>query len=129
MRRIASVIPLVLLIGAGLIGLKSAQAESALEMASLCRPVAKSKMDADSIVWMPRTYESGMCWGAFAAIQTAFNIGDEGQLYLRVCLPENSTRLQLIRVFLRYVDEHPESEHEDFVIIGILAFREAFPCQ
>ncbi len=70
MRRIGLGVLLVLFIEAGLIGLKTAQAESALEMASLCRPVAKS----DAEVYMPLTFETGRCWGAFAAIGEAFDL-------------------------------------------------------
>ena len=126
MRRIALGVLLVLFIEAGLIGLKSAQAESALQMASLCRPVAKSEVTADGVVLMPSTFAAGQCWGAFAAVQTAFHLRDRS---VGVCLPKESTRLQLIRVFLQYVDQHPESSHEDFVWISILAFDEAFPCE
>jgi len=108
-----------------------AQAESALEMASFCRPVAKSAPDSGGFMYqVPPTFEAGRCWGAFSAIQAALVIGDEERPYLRDCpLPGNSSRLQLIRVFLRYIDQHPESYDENFVLVALSAFDDAFPCQ
>jgi hypothetical protein len=45
-----------------------------------------------------------------------------------VCLPPDSTRKQLVLVFAKYVDEHPETAQRDFVEIAWIAFNRAFPC-
>ena len=127
MRVLGSALALFLFMGT--IGSKSVQAESALEMSSYCKLVAEAQHTGTQIILMPTTYETGRCWGAFAAIQSSFNIGYEAtEPFFEACLPEQSSRQQLVLVFVRYVDENPQSAHEDFFLIAIDAFQDAFPC-
>lgn len=39
-----------------------------------------------------------------------------------------STRLELIKVFLKYIDAHPERGHEEFVFVVLDALWQAYPC-
>ena len=126
---------LPLLVGILLLVLWAApvQAESALEMASFCRPIVGAQAGStEDTLLLPHTYEFGVCWGAFAAIQTALHVSVDPYRKdtpaLKICLPEKSTRAQLVLVFLKYVDDHPESAHEDQFHIVLRAFWEAFPC-
>ena len=108
-----------------------ASAESAAQMASLCRPILTAQMSAEGGILMGQTFEIGMCWGAFATIQEAFAwaSSDLEKRFFGVCFPEKNTRSQLVRIFVRYVDEHPELGHEEFFSVAFTALREVFPCQ
>jgi Rap1a immunity proteins len=49
---------------------------------------------------------------------------------LRVaCLPDNATLLQLARVLVKWLREHPERLHEPKSVLTTAALRDAFPCQ
>ena len=71
------------------------------------------------------------CWGAFGAVQDLIVISDPNtnRPLLQVCAPPNSTRLQLVMIFQKYAERHPERAHEPFGIIVLEALGEAFPCR
>lgn len=105
-----------------------AKAETALQVRSWCHEVADARFTHDGKLYMPQTFDSGFCWGAFAALQNLGDaiVADEKKL-LGFCAP--SDRVQLIKVFMRYVDQHPEIGNRTFAEIAARAFIEAFPCQ
>jgi hypothetical protein len=106
-------------------------AESAEVMLSACREVASARV-SENTAEIPEDFDSGMCWGAFAATQKAIVItnsrnASEGPV-LGVCAPSESNRTQLIAVFIEYARTHPERLHEDFFLVALDALRKAFPC-
>ena len=106
----------------------SASAESASEMLSACRPIAQAPGSRERIA-LQETFESGLCWGAFATIQKIARYADEkGRLFFRVCAPASSRRTQLIAVFVRYAADNPQRLHEDYFRIALDSLQEAFPC-
>lgn len=121
----------ILLAGLGLFGLSLAtdcRGETAKEMLSACRPVADAKV-SNGMVTLPIGFESGVCWGAFSVAQGLLNTSDPGQPpALHVCLPATSTRSQLIGVYVKYVDAHPEKDEDEFVTVLLGATLDAFPC-
>jgi hypothetical protein len=52
----------------------------------------------------------------------------DGRAELLVCAPEKATVFQLIRIFDKYVTEHPEKGHLGFGQVALLALATAFPC-
>jgi hypothetical protein len=48
----------------------TAFAESTAEMLTSCKSLAKAKVEGDYVSFL-RDYPSGMCWGAFSALQGA----------------------------------------------------------
>lgn len=44
------------------------------------------------------------------------------------CLPEGASRMQALRVVVKFLTDHPERLHEHEVNLVIFALREAFPC-
>jgi hypothetical protein len=108
-----------------------AQGQSAQEMRSACREIAAARV-MDHAVTIPQSFDSGVCWGAFAVVQTAVGLIDAGDAsklpFFRVCAPKQSTRTQLIAIFVEYARVHPESLHEEFFFVAIAALRTAFPC-
>lgn len=109
-----------------------ARSESALRMAARCRPAiaaaAAGGTSGGQASGFRDSFESGACWGAFASIQEAFRQADDRGPLFRICLPPQSTRRQLVQVFLRYVDAHPELAHQAYFEVARAAFGEAFPC-
>ena len=87
----------------------SSQAETALEVQSWCTTTANAPLLADGKVGLGTTFDDGFCWGAFAAIQ-------------------DLSRIEYVKIFLRYVDQHPEQLHMDFAGVARRALAAAFPC-
>jgi hypothetical protein len=86
----------------------NAKAETALEVQSWCKDIVNVQLTQDDRVAFQQRYASGFCWGAFGTLQDVSRIPTEidGHLYL-FCPPRNSTRVQFVKVFSRYVDTHP----------------------
>jgi hypothetical protein len=106
-----------------------ADAESALQAIPSCLTVSKGLRPDGKLYFSP---DGQFCWGAFAAIQqfSRLLIADEpGKRSLDICSPETSSRLQMILVFLKYADSHPEVLDQEFPLIARQALREAFPCK
>ena len=91
----------------------SALGQSAHELLSECRPIAKANVSGDYVKF-PKNYETGHCWGTFAVIQEIIVHVDESLPIYRVCAPESSSRSQLITVFVDYAEKNPQRLHEDF---------------
>lgn len=45
-----------------------------------------------------------------------------------VCIPQNSPLVQLARVLVKWLREHPERLHENRGVLVEAAFRDSFPC-
>jgi hypothetical protein len=74
---------------------------------------------------------AAFCWGAFTALRGVTKIlsDDNRTMALHVCAPTESTVSQYIRIFLKYVDDHPELAHQDFDFVALNALMLAFPCK
>jgi hypothetical protein len=46
-----------------------------------------------------------------------------------MCIGEHVTRVQLILVFLKFADDHPELLDQEFPDIARRALMKAFPCK
>ena len=106
-----------------------AKAETALEVQSWCKPFVTAKLGANKRIWAEENEDAGFCWGAFAAIQELSRFRkSSGATMIDVCAPSDSSRLQFIKIFSKYVDDHPANAHETFALIAYLSLSEAFPC-
>ena len=107
-----------------------AKAETALEVKSSCKAVLRVRDSKADYLNLPRNFDAGFCWGAFASLQEISSSFPEGETssLLGCCPPPDSTRLQYIRIFSKYVDDHPEAGQEDFVTVAIQSLQLAFPC-
>jgi hypothetical protein len=108
-----------------------AKAETAAEVRASCKDVLKVKAkQKDDYLNFPSNFETGFCWGAFASLQQISGFFPENgkQSLLGCCPPPDSTRLQYIKIFAKYVDEHPEFGEEDFAAVAIQALQAAYPC-
>ncbi len=103
---------------------------TALEMASYCKLVAEARI-ADRFVYFENSFEAGKCWGFFGAIQQAVRIREESNqnTFLGVCPPPESSLVQMVLIFRRYVEVNPSEGHENAFFVALRALAEAFPCK
>jgi hypothetical protein len=106
------------------------RAETNEEMLSACRPIAEAHMSQGKVA-LPETFEAGVCWGAFAIIQnlTVWVDTKTSKRHFGVCTPANSTRTQLIAIFVEYAKRNPRRYSENFSDVAFDALRESFPCE
>lgn len=111
----------------------SARAYSVLEMHDSCVSLANdTRVLGDGRIIVDQMSGADKCLGAFLVVQKVSTlVYEEDGRYRRmfnVCTPEYSTLLQLVKVYVSYVDDNPRKLHEDFFFVALDALREAFPC-
>ncbi len=98
-------------------------------MHPVSKPVESVKLIGDGLQ-LESTYETGTCWGAFLTFQRLISKADaNGRMLLGVCAPSNSTRTQLVSIFVHYAENHPEQLHKPFVDVALTSLAQAFPCR
>ncbi len=92
-----------------------------------CRDDVRS-MDGDQI--LGDRFDIGYCSGMVNGVRNTidyysllFNIDQ-----MDVCIPIEANAGQLVRVFLKYLDDHPEELHENATGLMIASWSFAFPC-
>ena len=108
-------------------------AESAQRMVSICKPITEAKVGAENRLFFEETFESGICWGAFGALQEVSRVGGTTSPVRPVlplgCIPEGRTRSQMVAVFVEFVRRNPQRMHEEFIFVAMDAMKAAFPCR
>jgi hypothetical protein len=104
----------------------SAHAETAAVMGNYCRAFVTIKVKTDESFMMPSDQDSGICWGAFAAIQSIVNANRDDT---SVCAPANTSRLTIIQWFASYVSAHPEVYNQEFLSIALAAELDRRQCR
>jgi hypothetical protein len=77
------------------------------------------------------TIGAGECYGYFTAIHTLAFLhlsGSAGSLP-NVCMPNGPTKMQLIRIFIKYARDNPQDQHQDAIFGVLTALFRAFPCK
>jgi hypothetical protein len=105
------------------------RAETTEEMVSACKAISAAQVTHEHVS-LPQDFASGVCWGAFATIQTVMTIVDPNtsKPFFPACVPSGTTRTQLIQVFLVYAQAHPEEYQKDYFIVAVTSMHKAFPC-
>jgi len=120
----------------GILSILTARAQSAEEMASNCKGIIDAPVAGNSVS-VPPTIQAGICWGAFLSFQEAISIVGHEYLdgtpspprpFLGICAIDATTS-QLIKVFIRFTEQHPERLNKDYFQVALYAAREAFPCK
>jgi hypothetical protein len=79
-------------------------------------------------------FDAGFCSGFMAGVNEdqvmwqASDKMDHRDHLLSYCFPDASTNGQLLRVFVKYLDDHPEELHESAAFLYLKAMHRAFPC-
>jgi Rap1a immunity proteins len=107
----------------------AAFAETAEEMNSACRAFTQAKVSFGEVRFT-ENYDTGLCWGAFGVLHQTIEILDVSthRPAFFVCGPTNSTRTQLVTIFVEYLKRNPQMLSEDFTAVALRSLRVAFPC-
>lgn len=74
-------------------------------------------------------FQGGVCAGFVAGVSntlTAVRFSSPDRI--PICIPDGFTFGQGARVFIKYMENHPEQLNQNPTSLAITAFREAFPC-
>lgn len=105
-----------------------ALADSAQELLSSCRPIAKADVYPEGVRFQ-RTFQTGVCWGTFSALQKIIVHIDEAKRPIYgVCAPSSSRLSQLVAIFVYYAEKNPQRLHEEGFDIAVESLQAAFPC-
>ncbi len=109
------------------------QTTTAAEIAEDCESVLSSAKATSNpaSVELDNSFATGTCWGAFLAIQQFASVKMSGTKHtmFRVCVPEDTQLVQLIRIFDAYLKKHPERQEEPFTIVAMGSFYDVFRCR
>jgi hypothetical protein len=95
---------------------------SAKEVAASCRELFKPNAS--------KSFDAGLCIGSFTTIHALSAVVDQNRApLLGFCRPPGADFTELVRVFMRYVDSHPQSAQAYYAIEAINALVEAYPCK
>jgi hypothetical protein len=107
-------------------------AQSADEVLSACKQISVMKTN-ERVTMLTRDFDSGLCWGAFGALEQFVKISDHAkhppQPASEICVPGNVTRSRLIAAFRDFLKTHPERNQEQFYPVSRDALKAVFPCQ
>ena len=127
MDRVVSVVLLVLI--AAITPVRAQQPGSARDLANDCQTVLHGKKGRGSEIRIPFTKQALVCWGYMQAIQDFSVLADtEGRRALGACPPENTTLVQLIRTFVKYVRSHRDLLPQNAALAVTQALQQAYPC-
>jgi len=84
------------------------------------------------------SFSSGFCAGFVGGVmeaQTMWEVWEGKGTALRknpdlsFCLPERVTNDQIIKIFVKHLDDHPEELHKPAALILVQSLRGTFPCK
>jgi hypothetical protein len=100
----------------------AAAADSAQAVAASCRDLLKPNP--------PKSFEVGLCFGSFTTLFALSGVVDQNQApILGFCRPPKTGLDDLVRVFVRHVESHPQTAQGYYAIEAINALVDAYPCK
>jgi len=99
------------------------------ELYANCKPISKGINN--SVYTGTHGHKAGICQGYFQAYRDIRPILQEAneKVFGGICLPRGTTLGQHIKIYMKYMDNHPQELHE-LKYIGITkALKETFPCK
>jgi Ssp1 endopeptidase immunity protein Rap1a len=117
---------LLALLSFALCGNAAAHATSGEEMLKKCKKIPDTA-----------SFDAGFCAGFVDAVLDTLNMWEASDVFekrshdkdVRFCLPEEVTNGQILLVFVKYLEDHPEELHKPANLLLIEALRKAFPCE
>jgi len=70
----------------------------------------------------------GLCFGYIRGVKNYYDISKGTSGYGKICFPKSVTWLQIIKVYMKWVDEHPEKLHKTAWEGVIYSMTSAFNC-
>ena len=72
--------------------------------------------------------DAGLCAGFVYGVGELYRDLQHLTVDLTICIPSEVSRAQFLRVFVAFLDAHPEKLHKDELRLITEAFLEAWPC-
>lgn len=95
---------------------------TAREVAASCRELFKANAR--------KSFDAGLCVGSFTTIHALSGVVDQNRVpLLGFCRPPEVDFTELVRVFMRHVDRHPQAAQSYYAIEAVNALIEAYPCK
>ena len=106
------------------------RAQSVSEMMAACKQVSGAKAN-ERVTMLPRDFDSGLCWGAFATLEQHVKAQSESkrQPGNGACVAKDAARASLIAAVNAFLKAHPERGQEEFYRVALDALKASFPCQ
>jgi hypothetical protein len=74
-------------------------------------------------------FEQGACHGYMEATADTWDTAALRQIFINdICYPEGVTVGQLLKIWVKYANEHPEKLHLEASGLVVNAYHEVFPC-
>lgn len=112
--------------------LARAQEDKTEELVRQCEPVLVAEAavlrEDRREVFAENQYDIGYCTGFFAAILDANFISQLTLGESLFCLPNGISISQMVKIYVRFADDHPETLHDRIPITIAVALGQAFPC-
>ncbi len=102
---------------------KPANISSVRGLAEACRNVILAQ---NGRAYDERSY--GLCYGYMRGVKNSYDIQYKITKKGRICFPSNVTWLQIIKVYLKWVDRHPEKLHKIAWDGVVKSMKTSFPC-
>lgn len=101
---------------------RAADADSGNSYLSKCKEAVKA-IDIGEANYQDASACAGFILGATDILRLWNDSGE-----LNVCIPKEVTEMQMTRVYLKYMEEHPQNLHMRASMLLVQAVAEAFPC-
>jgi hypothetical protein len=132
----ATLIAVAVLLCLALSACAGAQTTTGADIISKCKQAVRD-VDNDTSVDKPpvKSFDVGFCFGFIDGANSAQQVwaasdkANHRNHAMSYCFPDAVTNGEMLRVFVKYLDAHPEVLHEPAALLYIEAMRKAFPCE
>ena len=112
-----------------------AQTTTGADIIGKCKQAVRD-VDNDTSADKPpvKSFDVGFCFGFIDGANSAQQVWaasdktNHRNHSMGYCFPDAVTNGQMLRVFVKYLDDHPQDLHEPAALLYIEAMRRAFPC-
>ena len=106
-----------------------ALAQTAGEMLHACQTLQRGIRIKGNDAFLPSGAEAQQCWGFMSAVQEYSVLADQGgNRLLGACPAADIKTTQIVDVFVKYANEHPEKSGTSAAVAAYNAMADAFPC-
>ena len=107
-----------------------ASAQTAGEMLQACEMLQRGMHVEGDTVYIPPSAKLNQCWGFIEAVQQYAMLADQdGKTRLNACPSEDSTTVDVLHIFVDYLNKHPEKHDLRAAAAAYNAMADAFPCK
>ena len=104
-------------------------AQTAGEMLHACQALQRGMRVTGNTAFLPSGTEAQQCWGFMSAVQEYSVLADQaGTRLLNACPAADTKTTEIVDVFVKYANAHPEKRDTPAAAAAYNAMADAFPC-